>query len=68
MMSRLADYTVKVPNEIKLGHYTNKQSLLLVGDGDFSFALSLATKFGSAINIVATTVDNECMLMFLLFL
>ncbi|CAA0410133.1 unnamed protein product [Arabidopsis thaliana] len=30
----------------RLRHYTNKQKILLVGEGDFSFSLSLARAFG----------------------
>ncbi|XP_050208758.1 uncharacterized protein At4g26485-like [Mercurialis annua] len=40
-------------------HYSSKQRLLLIGDGDFSFSLCLARAFGSAHNMVATTLDSE---------
>lgn len=40
------------------GHYTSSQRILLVGEGDFSFALSLASAFGSATNMVATSLDS----------
>ena len=33
-------------------HYSSTQKMLLVGDGDFSFAVCLAKAFGSATNIV----------------
>ncbi|RLM85716.1 uncharacterized protein C2845_PM04G19270 [Panicum miliaceum] len=32
--------------------------ILLVGDGDFSFSLALATAFGSGANLVATSLDT----------
>uniref|UniRef100_A0A6V7QW28 25S rRNA (uridine-N(3))-methyltransferase BMT5-like domain-containing protein n=1 Tax=Ananas comosus var. bracteatus TaxID=296719 RepID=A0A6V7QW28_ANACO len=41
------------------GHYSSAQQILLVGEGDFSFSLSLATSFGSASNIVATSLDSR---------
>ena len=40
-------------------HYSSTQKMLLVGDGDFSFAVCLAEAFGSATNIVATSLDSE---------
>ncbi|XP_057520671.1 uncharacterized protein At4g26485-like [Amaranthus tricolor] len=43
-------------------HYSSKQKILLIGEGDFSFALSLATAFGNATNIVATSIDSPDML------
>ncbi|CAN6196355.1 unnamed protein product [Urochloa humidicola] len=42
-----------------LGHYSSTQSILLVGEGDFSFALALATAFGSGANLVATSLDTN---------
>ncbi|MQM22956.1 hypothetical protein Taro_056016, partial [Colocasia esculenta] len=39
-------------------HYSSGQEILLVGEGDFSFSLSLARSFRSASNIVATSLDN----------
>ncbi|CAN6204799.1 unnamed protein product [Urochloa humidicola] len=42
-----------------LGHYSSTQSILLVGEGDFSFALALATAFGSGANLVATSLDTD---------
>uniref|UniRef100_A0A0E0M2I9 25S rRNA (uridine-N(3))-methyltransferase BMT5-like domain-containing protein n=1 Tax=Oryza punctata TaxID=4537 RepID=A0A0E0M2I9_ORYPU len=41
-----------------LKHYSSIQSILTVGDGDFSFSLALATAFGSGDNLVATSLDT----------
>jgi 25S rRNA (uracil2634-N3)-methyltransferase len=41
-----------------LGHYSSGQSILIVGDGDFSFSLALATAFDSGANLVATSLDS----------
>ncbi|KAK8937613.1 hypothetical protein KSP40_PGU013436 [Platanthera guangdongensis] len=43
-------------------HYASCHLILLVGDGDFSFSLSLANTFGSAINIIATSLDSKAKL------
>ena len=40
-------------------HYSSLQQILLVGEGDFSFSLCLANAFGSASNIVATSLDSH---------
>ncbi|XP_031283003.1 heavy metal-associated isoprenylated plant protein 41-like [Pistacia vera] len=40
-------------------HYCNTQDILLVGEGDFSFATCLANCFGSATNMVATSLDSS---------
>ena len=42
----------------RLGQYSSTQSILLVGDGNFSFSLALATAFGSGANLVATSLDT----------
>jgi 25S rRNA (uracil2634-N3)-methyltransferase len=44
--------------EKRVKHYSSAQSILLVGDGDFSFSLALATAFGSGANLVATSLDT----------
>ncbi|MFS8023753.1 hypothetical protein Hanom_Chr16g01455241 [Helianthus anomalus] len=49
----------EVKKEIWKGHYSSAHKILLVGEGDFSFSLCLARSFGSARNIVATTVDTH---------
>ncbi|XP_022139690.1 heavy metal-associated isoprenylated plant protein 41-like [Momordica charantia] len=41
-----------------LKYYCSNHEILLVGDGDFSFSLSLARSFGSASHIVATSLDS----------
>ncbi|KAG7595309.1 BolA-like superfamily [Arabidopsis thaliana x Arabidopsis arenosa] len=41
-----------------LKHYSSKHQILLVGEGDFSFSCSLATCFGSASNIYASSLDS----------
>jgi hypothetical protein len=40
-------------------HYSSCHKILLVGEGDFSFALSLARVFCSASNMVATSLDSQ---------
>ncbi|GLJ08328.1 hypothetical protein SUGI_0086580 [Cryptomeria japonica] len=44
-------------------HYSSLHRILLVGEGDFSFSSSLATAFGSAENIVATSLDTKEMVL-----
>ncbi|KAL8462103.1 hypothetical protein ACS0TY_033256 [Phlomoides rotata] len=39
-------------------HYSSAHSILLVGDGDFSFSLCLGMAFGTATNIIATSLDT----------
>ncbi|XP_018466338.1 uncharacterized protein At4g26485-like [Raphanus sativus] len=43
----------------RLRQYSNKQRILLVGEVDFSFSLSLARAFGSATNLTATSLDTR---------
>ncbi|XP_047342658.1 uncharacterized protein LOC124946136 [Impatiens glandulifera] len=50
-------------NIVWLKHYNNKQKILMVGEGDFSFSASLAVAFGSsASNITATSFNNSAYL------
>ncbi|KAF7142093.1 hypothetical protein RHSIM_Rhsim06G0233200 [Rhododendron simsii] len=44
--------------EIWVKYYCSSHKILLVGEGDFSFSLSLAQSFGSASNIVASSLDS----------
>ncbi|KAG6407384.1 hypothetical protein SASPL_130373 [Salvia splendens] len=44
--------------EKRIKHYSSRHSILLVGEGDFSFSACLALAFGSAANIVATSLDS----------
>ncbi|KAG7534404.1 S-adenosyl-L-methionine-dependent methyltransferase [Arabidopsis thaliana x Arabidopsis arenosa] len=50
---------MQVSQTIYCSHYNNKQQILLVGEGDFSFSLCLARAFGSATNITATSLDTR---------
>ncbi|KAG5546758.1 hypothetical protein RHGRI_018812 [Rhododendron griersonianum] len=49
---------VLVIEERWIKHYSSFQKILLVGEGDFSFSASLAMAFGSAHNIVATSLNT----------
>ncbi|RDX68061.1 Heavy metal-associated isoprenylated plant protein 41, partial [Mucuna pruriens] len=40
-------------------HYSSRHRILFVGEGDFSFSLCLARAFGSAHNLVATSLDSH---------
>ncbi|CAH9083704.1 unnamed protein product [Cuscuta europaea] len=40
-------------------HYSSSHKILLVGEGDFSFAASLAAAFGSASNLTATSLEYK---------
>ncbi|XP_031745074.1 uncharacterized protein LOC101220669 [Cucumis sativus] len=44
--------------EKRIKYYSSYHEILLVGEGDFSFSLSLAMSFGSASNILATSLDS----------
>ncbi|PKH83365.1 hypothetical protein CRG98_050003 [Punica granatum] len=50
-----------------LTHYSSNHSILLVGEGDFSFSKGLAMAFGSASNIHATSYDTYGLLCVLHF-
>ncbi|KAJ2801329.1 hypothetical protein H4R20_003717 [Coemansia guatemalensis] len=39
--------------------YAKHHTILLIGEGNFSFARSIATRLGSGTNIVATALDSE---------
>ncbi|CAK8534197.1 unnamed protein product [Lathyrus sativus] len=45
--------------EKRIMHYHSSHKILLVGEGDFSFSLSLARAFGSAVKMVATSLDSR---------
>ncbi|KAM1234756.1 hypothetical protein ACFX2J_004305 [Malus domestica] len=49
--------------EKRIKNYSNYQKILLVGEGDFSFAVCLARAFGFAVNMVATSLDSRESLM-----
>jgi 25S rRNA (uracil2634-N3)-methyltransferase len=49
-----------------LKHYCSDHQILLVGEGDFSFSLSLAKAFSSATNIVASSLDTYGLFLSLL--
>ncbi|KAF8022392.1 hypothetical protein BT93_F0047 [Corymbia citriodora subsp. variegata] len=51
--------------EKRIMHYSNLHKILLVGEGDFSFAACLAQALGSAVNIVATSLDSQVSLKLL---
>ncbi|KAL0853232.1 hypothetical protein Bca101_058384 [Brassica carinata] len=44
--------------EVWITHYSSNHQILLVGEGDFSFSCSLATRFRSASNICASSLDS----------
>ena len=49
-----------VCNEEKwIEHYSSSHKILLVGEGDFSFAVCLAKAFGTAENMIATSSDSK---------
>ncbi|XXG80117.1 hypothetical protein AAC387_Pa09g1055 [Persea americana] len=45
--------------EKTIKHYSSSHRILLVGEGDFSFSACLARAFGSANNMVATSLDSR---------
>ncbi|KAK7381212.1 hypothetical protein VNO78_33743 [Psophocarpus tetragonolobus] len=49
--------------EKSITHYRSSHQILLVGEGDFSFSLCLARAFGTAKNMVATSLDSRESLM-----
>ncbi|KAJ4952788.1 hypothetical protein NE237_029620 [Protea cynaroides] len=57
------DLGAKAPNrrvlkeERRIKHYYSSHKILLVGEGDFSFSACLAKIFGSADNMVSTSLD-----------
>ncbi|KAL1556131.1 25S rRNA (uracil(2634)-N(3))-methyltransferase [Salvia divinorum] len=53
---------VVVENEKRIMHYSRRHNILLVGEGDFSFSACLASDFGSAANIIATSLDSQAFL------
>ncbi|XVF76967.1 hypothetical protein PTKIN_Ptkin14bG0002500 [Pterospermum kingtungense] len=58
--------TVNLENNIGekwIQHYSSSHRILLVGEGDFSFAACLGRAFGSAANMVATSLDSRWMLL-----
>ncbi|KAF7059369.1 hypothetical protein CFC21_066281 [Triticum aestivum] len=61
-MVKLVTIPVEVREDEKavkwLGHYSSAQSILVVGDGDLSFSLALATAFGSGEKLVATSFES----------
>ncbi|KAG8385968.1 hypothetical protein BUALT_Bualt03G0100300 [Buddleja alternifolia] len=49
-----------VDHEVKwIKHYSSRHQILLVGEGDFSFAACLARAFGNASNVVATSLHSQ---------
>ncbi|KAL5153135.1 Uncharacterized protein HKD37_19G052740 [Glycine soja] len=48
--------------EKRITHYRSSDEILLVGEGDFSFSLCLARAFGTAKNMVATSLDSRASL------
>ncbi|XP_057983220.1 uncharacterized protein LOC131168059 [Malania oleifera] len=47
-----------VVKEKWIKHYSNQHKILLVGEGDFSFSACLALAFGSATNMIATSLNS----------
>ena len=57
-VSAVVDLLLRRKTERWVKHYSSSDQILLVGEGDFSFSLSLALAFGSASNILATSLDS----------
>lgn len=58
--SRKSKEKVKRSISVKrIKHYSSWHKILLVGEGDFSFSACLALAFGSAANIIATSLDSQ---------
>ncbi|KAM7499039.1 hypothetical protein LguiA_023453 [Lonicera macranthoides] len=55
---RVSKRGVAIKEIRRINHYSSNQRILLVGEGDFSFSRSLARAFGSASNIIATSLDS----------
>ncbi|KAJ2078245.1 hypothetical protein H4R24_004612 [Coemansia sp. RSA 988] len=53
--------TKKYPSKSNIDgfRYAKHHTILLIGEGNFSFARSIASKLGSGTNIVATALDSE---------
>ncbi|XP_027357443.1 uncharacterized protein At4g26485-like [Abrus precatorius] len=45
--------------EKRITHYLSSHKILLVGEGDFSFSLCLSKAFGTAGNMIATSLDSR---------
>ncbi|XP_057765397.1 heavy metal-associated isoprenylated plant protein 41-like [Salvia miltiorrhiza] len=50
-------------NQRWIKYYSSAHNILLVGEGDFSFSRCLGMAFGSATNIVATSLDSYDVLL-----
>ncbi|KAG6555211.1 hypothetical protein Mapa_003251 [Marchantia paleacea] len=45
--------------ETNFMHYSSKQSILLVGEGDFTFSSALASGLGQSFELIATSINSE---------
>lgn len=61
-MKKKSSGIVVVGEERWIKHYSSRHKILLVGEGDFSFSACLAVAFGSAANIIATSLNSEAFL------